>query len=607
MRSKLLRVLLSGLIVAFALGLSACGDDDEDGDGGEEAAAIVPEEFAPLFEAPDDAVQGGDLTVLMNGDIDYMDPGAAFYQITYMVTDAVHRKLLHYGPADIDAVPDAAAEEPEISEDGKTITFTIREGIMFAPPVDREVVAADFEYAIERSLLPGVANGYVEPYLGEAVGFKEAMKEASDNPTGGAPDIEGVTAVDDRTLEIRLEQSTALAVLGALSLSLGAPVPEEYAKEFDAENPSTYGDNVAFSGPYMVENDPETGELTGYTPTEEIRIVRNPNWDAETDPLRPAYLDSITFQEGFTDTTSASRKILNGSASINGDINPPPQIIKEATELEGQMAVQPSGSIRYVAMNTQAEPFDDINVRKAVIANSSRLDLRNTFGGELVGPVATHHLPPEFPGFEESGGLEGFGFDWLANPEGDPELAAEYMREAGFESGKCEGSVCRITLFGEDGPPDKDTAEVARSQFEELGFDVEFRLVDPDILYTGFCDVPEKSPDICPNVGWIKDFNDGQAFLDVPFSGDNIPASNNFNWPQLDVPEINAAIDEATLITDPDERAQAWADVNEMITAQAPAIPWVWDNEVNIQSEDVVGVTTRYNAIWDINNTSLAP
>ena len=60
----------------------------------------------------------------------------------------------------------------------------------------------------------------------------------------------------------------------------------------------------------MVENDAETGELTGYTPGKEIKLVRNPNWDPETGlPARVPGRRS-TIQEGFTDTASASRKIL---------------------------------------------------------------------------------------------------------------------------------------------------------------------------------------------------------------------------------------------------------------------------------------------------------
>ena len=61
------------------------------------------------------------------------------------------------------------------------------------------------------------------------------------------------------------------------------------------------------------------GELTGYTPNKEIHLVRNPNWEASDADFRPAYLDTITFQEGFADTVSAGKKILAGSAQVNGD------------------------------------------------------------------------------------------------------------------------------------------------------------------------------------------------------------------------------------------------------------------------------------------------
>ena len=240
-----------------------------------------------------------------------------------------------------------------------------------------------------------------------------------------------------------------------------------------------------------------------------------------------------------------------------------------------------------------------------MIANANRTDLRNTRGGELTGPVATHFLPPDFPGFEEAGGLEGTGLDFLANPDGDPELAAEYMKKAGYESGKCEGSDCEITMVGDDSPPGSDTAEVVESQLEELGFDVNFQKVTHDIMYTRFCSVPENAPQVCPNVGWLKDFNDGQSMLDPTFNGENVVPENNSNWPQLDVPEINEAINEATLIDDLEERNQAWADVDTMIIEQAPAIPYIWDDQANIQSADVAGVINKSNANWDLSFTSL--
>lgn len=610
MWGKLRWLTLSLIVAALTVFVAGCGDDDggDDATSGSAGATGIPPEFEAPTEAPADVQEGGDLTVLAADDIDYMDPGAAYYQFTYMVTSAGHRALLSWEPDDVEEpTPDLAEAEPEISDDGQKITFTIREGVRFSPPVDREVTAADVEYAIERGLLPGVANGYIPVYLADVVGFADAERAVEKDPSA-APDIEGITATDDRTLEIELERPTAATVIQALSLPISAPVPEEYAKEFDAENPSTYGQYVAFTGPYMVENDPETGELVGYTPGKEIRMVRNPNWEGEaTGDFRPAYLDSITIEEGFSDVASASRKILDGSNLINGDITPPPAVTKEAAQSAepGQLVASPSGGNRYVALNTQEPPFDDINVRKAVLAASNRTALRNTRGGELVGPVANHFIPPGIPGFEEAGGVEGTGVDFLANPDGDAELAASYMEKAGFASGKCEDD-CQVTVVGDGASPDKETTEVFVGTLEELGFDVEVQNVARDVMYTRFCNVPDQMPNVCPSVGWLKDFNDPLSILQPTFDGNAIADSNNSNWPLLDVPEINATMSDAALVDDPQDRAQAWGEIDRMITEEAPAVPYVWDNQLNIRSADVAGVINLFNANWDLAYTSLA-
>ena len=55
-----------------------------------------------------------------------------------------------------------------------------------------------------------------------------------------------------------------------------------------------------------------------------------------------------------------------------------------------------------------------------MIAASNRTDLRNTRGGELVGPVATHFIPPGFAGFEEAGGSNGPDLDFISEPERRP-------------------------------------------------------------------------------------------------------------------------------------------------------------------------------------------
>jgi peptide/nickel transport system substrate-binding protein len=356
----------------------------------------------------------------------------------------------------------------------------------------------------------------------------------------------------------------------------------------------------------MVQNN-SSGELTGYTPGKEIKLIRNPNWDSSTD-WRPAYLDSIDIQEGFADPTSASQKILEGDSQVSGDFPPSKTIVQQVSTGKyetSQMAAVPSGGERYIAFDITKPPFDNVNVRKAVIAVSDREALRNTRGGELFGPVATHVIPPLIPAFEESGGVDGFkDLDYLQNPNGDAQLAADYMKKAGYDSGKCEGD-CDITMVGDDTPPGKDTATVFQDQVESLGFHVTFQPVDHSIMYTKFCSVPANQPNLCPNVGWIKDFNDPEAFFDIPFYGPAINPSNNSNWGRLDDPAVNKAIQKARLITDPEERAKAYADINHQVMELADVLPWTWDNDVLVQSSNVAGVANLFNGEWDLNYTSL--
>jgi peptide/nickel transport system substrate-binding protein len=593
-----LRVLLITLVAAVsAITLAACGDDDD-------SSGVSGGDFAPTTEAPEDAAEGGSLDIISAGFFDYLDPGAAFYNYTYVFTNAAHRGLMGWQPGDEGKPsPDLAAEEPEVSEDLKTVTFTLHDDVRFSPPVDREVTSADVKYAIERTLLPGVENAYTASYMDLIEGFPEAQKAVEDDDTV-APDISGIETPDDETIVFNLTEGYGEVLVQALTLPASAPVPEEYAKEFDAESPSTYDTHQVTTGPYMIENNSE-GETTGYSPGKELKLIRNPNWDPETD-YRPAYLDEITFREGFTDVNSAFTRILEGESQINGDILPTPAALKlSAQEFPDQLELAPSGGNRYVALNTQLPPFDDIDVRKAVLAAADREAMRLARGGELVGPIATHFIPPGVPGFEEAGGLEGAGLDFMANPAGDPDLAAQYMQDAGYDSGKYEGDE-KVLMVAENAGIDKEVGEVVLQQFQDLGFDVEFRQVNSNIMYTKFCSVPKAEVAVCPNVGWVKDFNDPQAMLDPTFNGENIEPTANSNWPQLDVPEINEQMDEAALIGDIDERAEVWGDLDTQVMEQAPAIPYVWDDQGNVRSPNVQGVINLSNGQWDIAYTSLA-
>jgi peptide/nickel transport system substrate-binding protein len=354
----------------------------------------------------------------------------------------------------------------------------------------------------------------------------------------------------------------------------------------------------------MVQNDKQTGKVTGYQAGRKITFIRNPNWDKATD-WRPAYLDSFVFDEG-NDPTVGNRKILDGKGMIGNptDLSPPPAFLK--TNLSKKDNIVPgffSGRVRYVALNTTKKPFNDPNVRKAVGAAIDRRAQGLAFGGDAAGATATHIITPGEVGFDESGGMTGFGYDWLKNPSGDPNLAASYMKKAGFKNGKYSGP--QITMVADNSTNQKGAAERVLNAFQSLGFKVNFRPVTRDTMYSKFCGVPKTEPEVCPSVGWLKDFADPQSMLDPTFNGKNIVQSNNSNWPQLNDPAINKAMAQAEVLTDPTARAKAWAAIDKQVTGSAAAIPWYWDKPPLVKSTDVKAVVSKSNAAWDMSFSAL--
>jgi peptide/nickel transport system substrate-binding protein len=192
------------------------------------------------------------------------------------------------------------------------------------------------------------------------------------------------------------------------------------------------------------------------------------------------------------------------------------------TRQKEQIELVPSGGGRWISMNTTVKPFDDINVRKAVAAGMDRDALRLTRGGALLGDIATHYLPPNMAGFEEAGGMEGTGVDYLSK-DGKPlpEVSAKYFKAAGYASGKYEGNE-EILMVGSNAGVAAKTAEVVKENLERMGFKVQMRLVAQNTMYTKYCNSPSANVAVCPNVGWLKDFPDGQTILSPTFAGKNI-------------------------------------------------------------------------------------
>jgi peptide/nickel transport system substrate-binding protein len=549
--------------------------------------------------APKEAKKGGDLTVMYAGDVDFIDPGITYYQYGFNVAYATHRPLYSFKPDDaIHAEPDLAEGPPEIASDGKSLTVKIRKGVKFSPPVNREVTSADVKYALERGFLKTVNGPYVGAYMSDIEGVK-AYQE------GKAKDISGITTPDDQTITIKLARPRAAIVAGALALPASAPVPKEYAQKYDnAPGTTKYQNYEVATGPYMIEND-SSGKLTGWTPGSVIKLVRNPNWDASTD-YKPAYADSITIKEG-NDADVASRQILEGDNMISGDFQLPGPILAQVSKGDQKdqlVLTPPTGRFRYIALNNTIKPFDNPDVRKAISAVMDRDALRKAFGGPLVGKIPTHWIPPGQPGFDEAGGDAGPGVDFLAKPEGDLNLAMEYMKKAGYSSGKYDGGET-FTGVSDNATQQRRVSEVAVEQMAKLGFKVNMKYVVRDSMYTKYCQIKKEQPAVCPSVGWLKDFADPETLLDPVFNGKNILEQGNSNFSQLNDPKTNSLMDKAEVVNDPTERNKAWGEVDKAITEAAPSVPWLWDTQPMLMSKNVNGVVNQANAAFDLPFTSI--
>src|SRR3954471_23168899 len=131
------------VLAALSLGVAACGgsDNSSSGDNKTNTGTQVPEK----------AKTGGKLTVLWTGDVDFIDCGQTYYQMGKFICNATQKPLYSYKPDNgADMVPDLADGDPQVSEDGKTVTVKIKQGVKFSPPYDKEVTSADVKYAIER-------------------------------------------------------------------------------------------------------------------------------------------------------------------------------------------------------------------------------------------------------------------------------------------------------------------------------------------------------------------------------------------------------------------------------------------------------------------------
>ena len=528
---------------------------------------------------------GGTLNVISAEAWQHLDPGASYFQIDYLVVYATQTPIYAFTPTSpTKPVPLLAYGPPVVSDGGKTLTVHIKSGFKFSAPVNRTVTSADVAYAFQRMFNPNVQNGYASGYF-PIVG---AVKAA------GKP-IPGISTPNPTTIVFHLTKPFAGTMADALTLPGTAPVPESYAAPFDKSSPSKLDSDPtkqAFTGPYMIQS---------FSPGRQVVLVRNPNWSRSVDGVRPAYADKIVWNGG-ADATVAARQTLASTNLLMADTPPSPVLKTAYTTNKTQLSIAPLGTY-YAALNTSVPPFNNINLRKAVIAAQNRLGYLDVRGGALVGTVSTHFIYPEVPGYAQAGGAKGFGEDYLASPTGDMKVACKYMKLAGYSNCKYTGATA-VTIVGSNSNPGPQEMQIVQSGLQSLGFKATITAVPQQTMYGKFCGYVKAHVNVCPTAGWIEDFPDPYAALFIPFSGEAIVPVNNSNWSVLNDPAVNKAMDADAAITDPTQRLAAFAQVDKMIVDDAPAIPEIWANNALLEGSKVKGVLDPWNDDWNLSWSS---
>jgi peptide/nickel transport system substrate-binding protein len=529
---------------------------------------------------------GGTLNLISAEGWEHLDPAASYFQIDYLVVYATQTPLYTFTPTSNRPIPLLASSAPVISADGKTVTVHIKSGWKFSPPVNRAITSKDVAWAFQRMFNTNTQNGYAAGYFPIAGAPSSAT---SDKP------ISGISTPNDTTIVFHLTKPFGPTMAEALSLPGTSAAPAGYTTAADKSSPSKWDSDPTtqvFTGPYMIKS---------YSPGRSLTLVRNPNWSRQLDGTRPAYSDQIVWNAG-ADPTVAARQTLDSTNLLMAD-TPPSAVLKTAYESKKtQLSIAPLGAY-YSALNTTVPPFNNINLRKAVIAAQNRDAYLLARGGQLVGHVSTHFIYPEVPGFQQAGGYAGFGQDYVAHPTGDMTVACKYMKAAGYSNCKYTGSQT-VSIVGSNADPGPQEMQVVQTGLTALGFKTSIKAVPQQTMYSKFCGYVKAKVNVCPTAGWIEDFPDPYAALFVPFSGEAIVPINNSNWAQLNDPTVNKLIDQGAGITDLQQRYTTFAQADKGIVDSAAAIPEIWANNALLEGSKVHGVLDPWNDDWNLSFSS---
>ena len=541
------------------------------------------------------------------------DPQKEYYSVTWeYYRCCLLRTLMSYegvptdeGGADIH--PDLAASA-EQSEDGLTWTFSIKPGLMYAPPKqDTEITAGDFIRAIERTANPEANVGGYSFYYSVIEGF-------DDFAAGDAEEISGMTAVDDHTLQI-VTTTPVGDLTYRFAMGTTAPIPpdDEGERMGVAEgHDRNYGRFLVASGPYMFEGSEtmdfsvpprEQAEAPGYVPGRQIVLVENPSYDPASDELRDHFPERIEVRIG-GDNDDLYNQVAAGTLDFVVDGAVPPEKIRDYQTdpaLQDKINIYPSDAVRYVSFNLAVPPFDDVHVRKAINWAFDKQGFRQLRGGPSVGELAGHI----FVNSLQNNLLADYDPYQTPNGSGDIDAAKEEMKQSAYDTdgdGVCDDPSCQdiLTVTDREDPYPEQSA-LLQQFLEPLGITLDVKQLERGTMYNQ-CNDANSQHGMCAGPGWGKDYADGVTFGEPLFTSAGLWESccnyslvgasddqlSEWGYDVTGVPSVDDKEDECAALEPGDERFQCWAELDqELMENVVPWVPYLFDNSVDIISDNI--------------------
>lgn len=548
-KSKILYLLV--LILVIGSFLAACSG------GGEttEPAETGGEGSGGGTSGEPDAVQ--ELNLLERAEIPSMDSAIAEDEVTFNILNNVNEGLFRLNQENI-AEPAIAESEPEISEDGLTYTFKLRDAKWSD---GSPVTAQDFVFAWQRAVDPATGSPY-GPYM-----MGGTIKNATQIAEGDVDKSElGVEATDEKTLVVTLERPVPYFI-SLMSFGTFLPQKEEFVTE-KGDDYASNSDNVLYNGPFMLTNWDGTGL--------EWALEKNPEyWDVET-----VQLDAINF-DVVKEPSTAVNLYTSGEkdrATLTGEF-----AMQYAQDPEVVRELDPSTF--YLKFNQERDgektPLANVNIRKAIAMAFNKQDLTDVVLADGSLP-ANYLVPAEFAFDENKADFREVNGDMLAfNAEEAKTLWQQGLEEEGL-------TELTLELLGGDTESAKSMDEYMKSQLETNleGLTVELKAVPFSVRL----ELDENQDYDIQSAGWGPDYQDPMTFLDL-FVTDS--PQNKMSYSN---DEFDALIESAKgeLAQDVEARWNAMAQAERILLEEDAAIaPTYQRGNMALQKPYVQGIVAH--------------